>query len=342
MYTMSNDGGGMTASDEGGAPVALQWTMLDQQSVPAWVELTNLLAQVDGTEEFYSAEDLAEKLQEDGFDPAHDSIAVWNSDHLAAFAQLRVKPGLTHQDGHVRAQITAGVHPRYRGRGIGREIFERIEQRARILAAERHPGVPLELRSSGRLASDPVRPFLAERGYSPARYFTAMARPLPGGDLGEIDPRAQPLTPDLHEATRLAHNDAFASHWGSAPTSAEDWQHAVCAHAARPQYSFVVTEERADPSSPTVLAYCMAAQWVDRELYVTLVGTRPSARGRGLARAVLSATISTGAGSGAFEAIELDVDSQSPQGADTLYASLGFTAVRTTAVFTKVESAPPR
>ena len=41
----------------------LHWTHLDAGSVPAWAELTNHLAEVDGTEEFYDAE--IEKRQND-------------------------------------------------------------------------------------------------------------------------------------------------------------------------------------------------------------------------------------------------------------------------------------
>lgn len=316
--------------------MTLRYQTLTPETVPAWAELVNLLGEVDGTGEHHSADDLAEELAAADLDPAQDSVAVWDGDHLVAFALVRVGSSLTHGEGHVRAGLGGGVHPDHRGRGIATALFDQTEPRALQLAAERHPGAPVDLRVEAGLETDPVRAVLADRGYHPARYFTVMSRPLPGEPLGPVDPRTGPLTTDLHEATRLAHNDAFASHWGSAPTSADRWQHVVSGHAARPAFSRVVVD-----ADGTVLAYCTTSQWAERELYVTLVGTRPVARGQGLARAVLSATIAAAAADGGFDVIELDVDSANPQGAGVLYTSLGFSPVRTTATYIKHVPAPP-
>src|SRR5699024_10330228 len=102
---------------------------------------------------------------------------------------------------------------------------------------------------------------------------TVMRRALPGPPLEPVDPRTQPLTENLYEATRLAHNDAFASHWGSAPISAQRWKGVVTGNAARPSLARVAVD-----AGGTVLAYCTTGQWVEGELYVTLVGTRQAAR----------------------------------------------------------------
>ena len=40
----------------------LRWTHLTPDTTSQWAELTNLIARVDGTEEYYEAEDLAEEL----------------------------------------------------------------------------------------------------------------------------------------------------------------------------------------------------------------------------------------------------------------------------------------
>ncbi|SEE63475.1 GNAT family N-acetyltransferase [Ruania alba] len=311
--------------------MALRWSTLDPESVTAWAELTNLLARVDGTEEFYDAEDLAEELTEHGFSPAHDSLAVWDGDLLVAYAQLRVPGSLTHAEGYARASIGGGVHPDYRGQGIASEMFDRMEPRGQALARERHPGAPIQLRSSGGLDSDPVRPLLRERGYEPVRYFTSMERPLPGDALAPVDTRVTPWTLELDEATRLAHNDAFASHWGSGPATPEHWREMREGRSFRPAYSRVALDDGGQ-----VLAYTTTQQWVDRELYVGLVGTRAAARGRGLGRAVLNASLVAAAESGEFDLVELEVDSANPQGADALYSSVGFTPVRTTAVFARL------
>ncbi|WP_165962663.1 GNAT family N-acetyltransferase [Occultella glacieicola] len=311
--------------------MSLRWSTLDTDSVPAWAELTNLLAKVDRTEEYYEAEDLAEELGEPGFDPALDSIAVWDGDTLVAYSQLRVSLALTYE-GTARAMIGGGVHPDWRGRGIATRMFDEMEPRGRALAAERHPGEPFELRASGGLESDPVRPLLTGRGYEIVRYFTAMQRPLPGDPLPEVtDPRVVPVTEELAEPLRLAHNEAFASHWGSAPQEPEQWAKGMEARSLRPATS------RAAVADGEVLAYVITGQWVDRELYISIVGTRPSARGQGLARQVLTASLRAAVATGEYDLVELDVDSINPTGAGRLYESVGFTPVRTTATFAKVD-----
>ncbi|UFU02676.1 GNAT family N-acetyltransferase [Ruania suaedae] len=310
--------------------MTLRWSTLDAGSVTAWSELTNLLARVDGTEEFYEPEDLAEELTEHGFTPAQDSLAVWDEDRLVGYAQVRAGLSLTHAEGWARVSLGGGVHPDYRGRGIATEMFDRMEPRGITLARERHPGAPIQLRSGGGLESDPVRPLLAERGYEPVRYYMAMKRALPGPPLAPVDERVETFTAEMLEATRLAHNDAFASHWGSGPLTEEAGAELVRGRAFRPEFSRVVV------SGGEVLAYAMTQQWVDRELYVALVGTRQSARGRGLARAVLNAALVAASESGRYDEAELEVDSINPQGAGALYASVGFEPARTTAVFARM------
>ena len=77
-------------------------------------------------------------------------------------------------------------------------------------------------------------------------------------------------------------------------------------------------------SEGEVLAYVLCGEWVDRELYVNIVGTVPSARGRGLAADALRRTISLAAATGEFDLIGLDVDSESLTGATRLYERVGF------------------
>ncbi|MBO3101310.1 GNAT family N-acetyltransferase [Cellulomonas fengjieae] len=310
--------------------MSLRWTYLDTPDVVAWSELTNLLATVDRTEEFYAPEDLAEELEEQDFDRVRDSIAVWDGDRLVGYGQLRLSAALT-AEGYVRANLDGGVHPQWRARGIGTELMDRMEPRARALSAQRHPGAPLQLRSSGRLEGDPVRPMLEHRGYSVVRYFTEMARPLPGTPIAATDPRVEPYRPDLADAVRLAHNDAFATHWGSTAQTVEQWTHMVTSRSFRPETSRIVRD------GDVVLAYVLTAQWVPRELYVSLVGTRQSARGGGLARACLAGTVAAAAASGDYDVVELEVDSVNPTGAGEMYASLGFVETRTTATYAKVE-----
>lgn len=312
----------------------MRWSNLESESTPAWADLTNLLATVEGTEEFYSAEDLAEELTETGFDPLRDSWAVWDGPDLVAFGQLRIGDELV--DGRwCQALLDGGVHPDRRGQGIGTRLMDAMEARARQLAAERHPGAPLRMRAPGRLEGDPVRRLLEHRGYRIARYFTDMQRPLPGEPLGPPDPRVQPYRPEWQEAVRQAHNEAFADHWGSTARTEQAWNDGMTSRSFRPGTSTVCLGPAGE-----VLAYVLTYQWVDRELYVGQVGTRRSARGQGLARACLGECLRAAAASGEFDQVDLTVDSANPTGAGALYESVGFTAARTMATYVRDEGAP--
>ena len=310
----------------------LRWTHLTSDAVEQWAELTNLLATVDGTEEFYEPADLAEELEESGFTPETDSWAVWDEDRLIAYGQLRVSAGLD-DEGRASARLGGGVHPDWRGRGIGRELVRRMEARGRDLAGERHPGAPAILRASGELDGSPTRRLLTHLGYAVVRHFNDLARSVPGDPLSVPEIAGVALispTQEHEKAVHVAHVAAFADHWGSTPSSEEGWHDHWSSRSGRREVSTLAVDE-----TGAVLAYVLVSQWVPRELYVTIVGTVPQARGRGLAAACLARTLLLAADSGEYDTVELTVDSESPTGATRLYERLGFTLARTTAAMQK-------
>lgn len=303
-----------------GTGTAYLWRPLTVQDVTAWADLTNHLAEVDGTEEYYRAEDLAEELGHDGVDPARDTMAVWDGEQMVGFVQVGV-PRTTDHEGFGRGYLNGGVRESHRGRGIGRDLMDRMEPRVAELVRERHPGIASWVRSDGGLRGSSAAAMLTRRGYRPVRYYNLLTRPLDtGAGVPEIEGVTLVSPSDEHEeVTRLAHNDAFRDHWGSGPIAAETWHENWTGNSARPDVSSLVLSPEGD-----VLAYVLCSEWVDRELFVNLVGTVRDARGRGLARAALLRTISLGAASGAYDRIELVVDSENPNGATRLYEKVGF------------------
>ena len=145
----------------------LHWTHLDAGSVPAWAELTNHLAEVDGTEEFYDAEDLAEELGESGFTPERDSWAVWSGEVLIAYGQLRVGQQ-PNNEGVLRCQLDGGVRKDFRGRGIGRRLLAAAVEAARELGLQ----AKLEVHADNAGA----RKIYEEAGFRPLEGYISMIR----------------------------------------------------------------------------------------------------------------------------------------------------------------------
>lgn len=306
----------------------VRWGTLDEASLADWAALTNLLAKVDQTDEFYDAEDLLEELHEPGVDPAQDTFAVRVDGALAGFGQLRVSQGLF--EGRVRAGCGGGVHPEFRGLGLGRQLMDRLEARARQLSAERHPGVEVMLRTGGGIEGASVRPMLEHRGYRVLRYFHEMERRL-GGELPPAPSvPVLPYVPELSASVRLAHNEAFSTHWGSTSWSDAEWQDFIGSRTFRPRLCFLSLGPDGE-----VDAFAMGRQWVHGEVWVDIVGTREHARGRGLAKACLSALLRAAAEQG-FRVAGLGVDTQNGQHAGALYSSLGFEVVRVLASYGKI------
>ncbi|HST71962.1 GNAT family N-acetyltransferase [Kocuria sp.] len=303
---------------------------LTARDTPQWSALTHVLAEADGTGETYTAEDLAEELTMAGVDAAADTWGVWAGGTMVGYGQVHVSMERT-ATGPVRADLGGGVHPAWRGRGIATALFDRMEPRAAAIAAQRHPGAPVQLRASGGVEGADARALLSGRGYAPVRWFTDMARPLPGAPVPAPDARVEPYEDAMAEQLRLAHNDAFATHWGTTPCTPESWTDVVDARANRKDVWRVARD-----GSGRVLAYCLAAQWAEGSLYVAAVGTRQDARGQGLARAVLLGTVAAAAAAGTWSAVELTVDSANPTGAGALYESVGFVPVRTQATYARL------
>ena len=84
----------------------------------------------------------------------------------------------------------------------------------------------------------------------------------------------------------------------------------------------------------TVLAYAICSEDRPGVLHIALVGSRPEARGKGLARAVIARTLAAAAEAG-FTRAELEVDAESLTGATRLYDGLGFVREHVYATFEK-------
>ncbi|WP_181578424.1 GNAT family N-acetyltransferase [Arthrobacter sp. AQ5-05] len=316
------------------------WIHLEH--VGAWTDLTNRLAAVDDTDEFYEAEDLLEELNEPGVDPARDTLGLWDNDTMVGFGQLRLGEQL--RDGRGRVSIGGGISPEYRRRGHGTLVMDVLEARAREKMAERHPGVDYTIDVWGNAPGHSAGEMAMARGYEPARFFQDMTL-APGDFLPHRHPASVPedtvlvpYSPGIAEAVRVLDNEAFADHWGSAPKSADEWAAMTGARSFRSNYSRVLLEDHGENRPARALSHVLGAEWVAKELYISRVGTARAARGLGYAAWVLSTVVAAAFEDG-FTKVDLSVDAQSPPGARGLYERLGFQLVRSGAVYRKTVTA---
>jgi ribosomal protein S18 acetylase RimI-like enzyme len=168
----------------------------------------------------------------------------------------------------------------------------------------------------------------AAEGFTPIRYYLEMRRPL-------ADPVPEPaLPPGLvlvpydparDEAVRLAHNEAFRDHWGSSPIDAETWRAWVTGHHDfRADRSLLVLD--GDEVAGYALNSLHPLEWDAlgfREGWTHQLGVRRRWRGRGVARALLAATMRGFAEEG-LDFATLDVDAENPTGALALYRGVGY------------------
>lgn len=297
---------------------ALSYSHLSADDASDLARLHRVIADADGAMWPPSATEIAEALAPSPtFDPTLDTWAVWSGGELVAFAEVSVRSSLSY-DGTNNVHVLGGVHPQWQGRGIGSELLARAEERAIEKGRASHPNAALLLNCHTTATAPAASTLLTEHGYSIARYWFDMVHDL-SGEL-PVDARTQPLTPELYEATRLAHNDAFATHWGSGPITSEGWEKVVVGSAGfRPDLSRIAVVDG------EVLAYAVVSATTPGEAYFELIGVRASAQRRGLGRAVLTSGLAAIRAEGSFQQAGLDVDADNPSGAGGLYRSIGFT-----------------
>jgi mycothiol synthase len=310
----------------------LLWRPPTPDDTEAWAGLIAAMDAVDRLNELYSPDELAEELTTPGVDPSADGRLGYAADgELVAFGMVTGRPPGDTLTLH-RLQLWGGVHPEHRGNGIGRNLLAWMIEHGEAKHRADHPEVDgvLEVRCDDSETAKEA--MVRKAGFTPLRYWHEMVCDL---RKVEIEPaelpdglRLEPYRPEIDEAVRLAHNEAFSDHWGSTPADAELWRHRYLGLNFRPDLSFVVLD------GDEVVAYLLTTRYPQDDAargaphgWVEYIGTRRAYRGRGLARALLRAACLAYRDAGFAEAL-LGVDVQNPTGALGLYERFGFTLDR--------------
>lgn len=225
-----------------------------------------------------------------------------------------------------QVEIDLYVRPSYDA-GLGHEILARLEDRARVLAAEAGHAEPWtgvgvyrqDVRTQG---------WLRAAGYRTDTTFTRMRIDFdPGAENAQPRPTDVEARLVTDEADlRVAHDideESFLEHYGNVPISFESWQERLT--------------ERGDDYAQVYLAYVRGEpvglligtrQFEQDEDagYVRTLGVRPAGRGRGVGTALLLDYFARSRRAGR-KAVMLHVDVANVTGALRLYESVGMRPV---------------
>jgi mycothiol synthase len=213
------------------------------------------------------------------------------------------------------------VHPAHRGRGVGAALFGRIEARAAKLMT----GVPgARFRHAVNAGDEGAATLLRGRALHLVRHFWHMSIELPADVEAGPAPAGIAVTPlrapDELRAVHAVLNEAFADHWDHHAEPFERWIEDWTPDGYDPAlWRLAWQDER-------LVGALIAVVRGDRG-WVSLLGVRADARGRGTAAALLRRAFAGFAGHGA-RVVLLAVDAANPTGATRLYESVGMRVVK--------------
>jgi ribosomal protein S18 acetylase RimI-like enzyme len=274
------------------------------------------------------------------FRPELDSLLGFAPDGTIAVMGMVMAP--PRRETLARSILIGGVHPDYRGRGLGRELLAWQLGRAEKQLATAAPTVPRWILAYTDETAYRSASLFRRLGMECARYFQSLERrldePIPEVALSD-DIRVIRFAPEFSSAAHDARDSSFRDHWASQPVSDEAWDSFVTSRKFRPDLSFLALAPGAD-GTPKVVGFTLATvnedDWVNQGYagsHVDLVGVIDGWRGKHIARALLAAHLRAARTEGLARA-SLIVDSESPTGALNLYLGMGFTPTTRRLAFT--------
>lgn len=315
----------------------LDWRPASTGDLDALEELYAAIGRADHPNYVQSREEIADELERSWVDVDADTlIALTRDGSAAAFGQVTLTPG---PETLVRSILFGGVHPDHRGAGIGRQLLAWQEGRALQQLATSELTLPGWILLFADDRSERTHRLAVSAGFAPARYFTGLSRVL-ADPIPEIrlpsGVRIEPYREELSRATLEAKNAAFRDHWGSQPMTDEQWESMLGLSVFRPDLSFLALAE--DEVVGFLTGEVNPDDWAGQgysSAYIPLVGVVREWRRKGVAPALLARAFAAFREEGLERAV-LDVDSDNPTGALSLYTGMGFVPETRETAFSKV------
>lgn len=231
-------------------------------------------------------------------------------------------------DGTGQVDCILNVDPPLRGIGIEDLLLDHALQRASILMATARRTMTTRVLGFATGKDPEQRKRLEARGFVLNRRYAQLVRPtledipdLPIPSPFEIRP-IDPLDRAVHRRVFEADARAFAESYGQEATSEAMWEAFIEAPIFNPTLWRVAFD--GDAIAGQILNFMEPAKDDGTRLGMTeAISVQPEYRRRGLARALLAASLRAVRDAGATSA-GLGVDTQNPNDALTLYEDLGF------------------
>jgi mycothiol synthase len=287
---------------------------------PAVAALMNLVAEHAGGRPGFTAGELHGLVSALVRDPELDSGLLFDTGGELVAAGFTTTP----PRGGYRVHVTGGVHPTWRGRGIGRELLRRHLDRAVDIHREHAPHAEWEAQVRVPVGDTDALRLYRRLGLVPARYWFEMAATTTDA-VAVAPPDGVTLlryAPEHRAGVHAAHMEAFVDNWGHQNRDVDGWAATtVGSPAFLPELSLVALDrDNDDGPAGFLLAY---EHTEPGRVYVGQVGVLKPWRRRGLAGAMLSGVLAAAARDGRA-VVGLSVDADSPTGAVGVYSRAGF------------------
>jgi len=301
-----------------------------RQDHPEMNRVAGLVRAANGDPEMGSIEQMDGYYS--GFDQealAHDCALVELDGSLVGYARISWEDAASGDHGEIGGVLN--IDPAFQGRGIEERLVAHAVRRAGELIRTRGASMPsvVHVLATGRDTAQHAA--LEAAGFRRVRANAELVRPslddipdIPLPDGFEIRPiRSDDRT--MHRRVWEASNRAFAGSWGEeAPSEArfEGW-------LANPDFNPPLWRVafHGDAIAGQILNFMGEPEPDGSRIgFTEAITVQPEFRRRGLARALLAASLRAVRDAGATKAA-LGVDSQNPNQAQTLYESMGYRVV---------------
>lgn len=299
--------------------------------IAALYELVIAVQRGDGLPIVAHLDEIADWFESPGIVPLDDLRVIELDEELVGYGTVDHTPSGKRLE---RVMVFGGVHPAWRGRGLGHMMIEWQRVRASQRLAATDPTLPgYAVTYVYDFEVDALR-LLEDAGFQRERVEHELICPL-----GRVPPtpvidgiEIRPWASTDSEPVRLVSNAAFADHWGSPPRSAAAWAHGLESNGCRTDLSFVAV----DSTSSEVVGFSLNGHYPDDQDvtgrldgWIQNLGTARSHRKRGIASALVGYSLQAFAAAG-FDHAMLSVDTQNPSGAYGIYTGLGFERLHAT------------